>query len=230
MNDKDNTTPHKAGEFDEKVRKTLPFYDCFYSETIDFVSIAKPDVKVWLDTGCGTGSFVLQALQRFPTTRFLLADPSEGMLAQAKENLSEIPVSQLGWLGSVGSEAIDLAGPEKPEVLTAIQCHHYLDREKRIQATQNCYDLLADGGIYLTFENSRPNTEEGVKYGLERWGAYQLSQGRDEATVEDHIKRFNKAYFPITLDEHLDLLKRCGFRTVELLWFSHMQSGYYAIK
>ena len=30
---------------------------------------------------------------------------------------------------------------------------------------------------------------------------------RDEKTVDNHLKRFNKEYFPITVEEHLSLLK-----------------------
>jgi len=42
-----------------------------------------------------------------------------------------------------------------------------------------------------------------------------------------HLKRFNKAYFPITISEHLDLLKQCGFSVAELFWYSYMQACHY---
>ena len=48
--------------------------------------------------------------------------------------------------------------------------------------------------------------------------------------VDAHIQRFGVEYFPITISEHLRLLKECGFSTVEILWVSYMQAGFYAIK
>jgi tRNA (cmo5U34)-methyltransferase len=48
--------------------------------------------------------------------------------------------------------------------------------------------------------------------------------------AEKHTKRFNSEYFPITVKEHLELLKETGFQTVELFWRSHVQAGFYAIK
>jgi tRNA (cmo5U34)-methyltransferase len=44
------------------------------------------------------------------------------------------------------------------------------------------------------------------------------------------MERFDTAYFPITVDEHLQLLKACGFETAELFWYSYMQAGFYGIK
>jgi len=32
------------------------------------------------------------------------------------------------------------------------------------------------------------------------------------------------------VDEHLGLLRRAGFRNVDLFWLSHMQAGFYAVK
>jgi tRNA (cmo5U34)-methyltransferase len=37
-------------------------------------------------------------------------------------------------------------------------------------------------------------------------------------------------YFPITVEEHLDLLRNCGFGAVEMFWYSYMQAGFYCIK
>jgi tRNA (cmo5U34)-methyltransferase len=69
-----------------------------------------------------------------------------------------------------------------------------------------------------------------MELGLERWRKFQVSQGRSTGVVQKHLERFGKAYFPITVSEHLDLLKKCGFGVVELFWYSQMQAGFYAIK
>jgi tRNA (cmo5U34)-methyltransferase len=228
--DQDNTTPHKSAHYDVDVRKTVPFYDQFYSQTIDLVKSAGPNAKVWLDTGCGTGWLVKQAYDVFPNTLFILADPSQSMLDEAKTKLASLPSSQIKMLPPAGTEGIALDGNTRPDVITAIQCHHYLDAATRSIATQKCYDMLADGGIYITFENIHPYTSEGVRIGSDIWKRYQLSQGRDEKTVSEHLKRFDKAYFPISATAHIELLKECGFSVVELFWYSHMQAGFYAFK
>ena len=54
----DNLTAHKASEYDQKVRQTIPFYDTIHAEVLRLVQTVKPDVKCWVDTGCGTGHLV----------------------------------------------------------------------------------------------------------------------------------------------------------------------------
>lgn len=230
MKQSDNTTPHKASEYDKNIRETIPFYELFHSETIDLVKLLKPKAKVWLDTGCGTGYLVERAFLHFPYTFFLLADPSKNMLIEAKKRLQQIPPNRIKFIDSAPSEDLSDKLNLQPEVISAIMCHHYLTLEQRRNATQTCFKLLAPGGIYITFENVRPCSENGIELCLERWKQFQISQGRSVKIVEEHRKRFNKKYFPITISEHLSLLKECGFGVVDLLWYSQMQAGFYAIK
>ncbi len=226
----DNTTPHSSSEYDAKVRNTLPFYDVFHSETLDVVRTICPNVRIWLDTGCGTGSLISKAAPLFPATRFLLADPSEQMLEQARKCLQAVAPTRLRFLEPSGSESLALGQDFAPQVITAIQAHHYLSKNGREQATRRCFELLEPGGLYITFENISPASEQGIAYGLKRWKRYQMQQGKPVDVVEAHGTRFNTAYFPITVAEHLAVLRQCGFSVAELFWLSHMQAGFYGVK
>jgi len=226
----ENKTPHMPEDYDIKISTVLPYYSCFHQETINLVRSLPSVPKVWLDTGCGTGSLVLRAIGQFPDTKFLLLDPSEGMLQQAREKLSSCPPERLGFLKASATQELSGEPEEEPDVITAIQCHHYLDRENRRKAVRVCHELLRDGGIFITFENIRPLTEEGIALGKRYWGSFQKACGRSDEETEQHLERFGTEYFPITVEEHLALLRETGFRTVELFWYSYMQAGFYCIK
>lgn len=114
--------------------------------------------------------------------------------------------------------------------MTAVMAHHYLHREQRRTATRKCYEALKPGGIYIAFENIVPDSLAGKEIGLGRWENYQINNGKTKAVAEKHISRFGKEYFPITISEHLTLLKECGFQTMEILWLSYLQAGFYGIK
>jgi tRNA (cmo5U34)-methyltransferase len=227
----DNTTPYTADVYDRSVVRTIPFYRTIQSEALDMVKTIKPDVENWLDTGCGTGFLVEKALDKFPGTRFYLADPSEGMLKQASRRLDGPGHGRITLLPPTSSQELLKHRDEvAPEVITAILCHHYIQRPQRIEATRACYDMLEKGGLYLTFEIVSPETQSGIQVALDRWQRFQLNHGRARADVSEHLKRFNVSYFPITIQEHLALLKDTGFQTAELFWFSYLQAGFYAIK
>lgn len=230
MGTNDNSTPHRAADYDVKVRKTIPFYSYFHEETIDLVRAVMPEVKVWLDTGCGTGYLAERAIASFPHTRFVLADPSPAMLELARTRLAGVPQNIATFAGTLSSEQLPEAIAETPQVISAIQCHHYGDQEARRRATSACFQLLGPEGLYITFENIRPATAQGVEFGHERWLRFQRKAGRSEKAVEEHRLRFDRDYFPITVAEHLEQLKNTGFASVELFWLSHMQAGFYAIK
>lgn len=224
----DNSTPHFAAEYDRKVEKTIPQYRFFHSETIGLIQAVQPQPATWLDTGCGTGGLIEKAIPFFPNTRFSLADPSEIMLAIAKEKLGGFATDGLAYLAAATQ---DIACPVSCfSVITAIQSHHYLQKDVRRKATEKCFALLQENGVYVTFENIRPDSERGVRIGLERWRRFQLGEGKSLQEVERHIARFDVEYHPITLSEHVQLLKEAGFSTVEIFWASCMQAGFYAIK
>jgi tRNA (cmo5U34)-methyltransferase len=230
LNMSDNSTPYRAADYDCDVIETIPFYHQLHTEAIDLVRTVRPDVTVWLDTGCGTGYLVEQALPVFPGTRFFLADPSAGMLERAGARLSGVPSERLCFLAPLRSEELAGAVGETPQVISAIQSHHYGGAEARRRATRVCHQLLEPGGIYVTFENFRPATLKGVEIALERWLCFQKTAGRSSEAVEEHRLRFDRNYFPITVAEHLELLRNTGFSTAEVFWLSQMQAGFYAIK
>ena len=181
---------------------------------------------MWVDVGGGTGTLLEKAYDLFPTTRFFLADPSAAMLAIAAEKLRGKDRAHVG----AGSTAEALRFPEPADVVTAIQSLHYLDAEGRRASVQNCYRQMKDGGVFITFENTRPLTEKGTEIGKEYWRRYEVGAGKTEESARKHVERFGVEFFPITIEEHLELLRGVGFGVVEVLWYSCVQAGFYCIK
>jgi tRNA (cmo5U34)-methyltransferase len=215
----DNTTAHKADEYESEVQKTIPFHDEILRTAIDVVLAAKPDVKRWLDTGCGPGKLVALAREK-TRAEFVLADPSEAMIEIAKARLPDLTAWKCG--------SADLPDGEMFDVITAVQCHHYGDDAARMRAVERCRDRLTPGAILVVFENVRAETDAGHAIQRKRWMAYQRAQGRDEATIEKHMSREGVAFFPIRVSEHLALFARLGFANVEIVWRAYGQAGFFA--
>jgi tRNA (cmo5U34)-methyltransferase len=226
----DNASAHISSAYDYQVRASIPYYDSFHWETINLIKASKITPKTWLDCGCGTGTLAEKAIKAFPQTVFILLDPSEQMLAQAKRKLAAYSENRIRFLDSTTTNDAPNQLKKKVDVITAIQSHHYMREKDRIKATKTCFDLLNKGGIYVTFENIRPETKEGTQISLSNWKNYQMLSGKTGEEAEKHINRFDEEYHPITVNEHIQLLKKTGFPTAELLWHSYMQAGIYAIK
>jgi tRNA (cmo5U34)-methyltransferase len=223
----DNATSHSSDQYDRQIRKTIPHYDDIFEEILTFVKVQYPCPKTWLDTGCGTGSFIRKAQELFPDTEFFIADPSDAMLEKAVHKLKDCRYSLIGRCGTADLPAIT---DRRFDVITAIQCHHYLDREGRNKAVRACYSLLNTGGFFITSENIRPFSDEGIARSLSYWGAFQRRAGRSEGEVRDHLNRFDHEYFPITITEHLEVFCNAGFPITEILWLSYLQGVFWCRK
>ena len=226
----DNLTPHLSSVYDAQILNTIPYYDNFHQEIIHTIQTVNNNPGIWLDTGAGTGTMVSNCLDLFPETLFVLADPSEEMLSEARLKLCKYESKRIHFLPPVTTQNIVLDSSLRPNIITAVQSHHYLSREDRKMATNVCYDLLASDGVFITFENIRPFTQSGIENGKQKWADFQRIKGKSEDQIRNHIDRFDNEYFPITVEEHLQLYRESGFRVVELLWFSYMQAGFYCIK
>lgn len=221
----DNKSAYNSFEYDEKICKTLPYYEDFHSQITDLVRAVGLTEINWLDTGCGTGKTAFKALKELDGTKinFTLCDASAEMLKIAEKRL-------VGGIVYRNIPSQELDYKEEFDVVTAVQCHHYLSLEERKTATKKCFDALKHNGIFITFENIRLENSAAEELAVRRWKSFMISNGRSPEEAEKQLERRGKEYFPITVEEHKKLLKDCGFRSAQPLWFSYLQAGFFAIK
>ena len=220
----DNKSAYAAHVYDEHIVRVLPYYRDFHGQIIDLAEVCRPGAADWLDTGCGTGTLAARVLQTRRNVRFTLCDPSEKMLNEAREKLKD---QDIRFLRAASHE---LAFESAFDVVTAVQCHHYYRPDERERAVANCYRALRSGGIFVVFENIRMSAGDSDAIAMKRWVNFLREQGNTEQEIQMQIDRRGVETFPITAEQHLDLLKRTGFRSADLLWASYLQAGFMAIK
>ncbi len=142
----DNTTPMTAKEYDNKINQTIPYYTEFYNQTFDIVEQCSFNKIDWLDLGCGTGSLEELAYRKFSQIHFVLVDPSENMLEQAKAKLKSNSVQYI----CSSSDLLHFSNCFN--VVTAIQAHHYMQNDERRQATKCVYQALKKMESILTLK------------------------------------------------------------------------------
>lgn len=228
MINRDTSTPYRAGEYDKNVVKTLPYYHSFHQETIEIVKTLKPDVKTWLDTGSGSAALIFKAVNEFPNAHFYYADPSETMREVARSRLGQ--EKRTIFLDPCRTETLDQVTNEQFDVISAVMCHHYLDREQRKQAIRTCYNLLRPSGLLIIFEHTLYTNQSFNQVQMQRWREFQIRSGRPPEKVKHHLEQFGSHYLPITSGEHMELMTQTGFAGVEMFWRSYLQAGFAAWK
>jgi tRNA (cmo5U34)-methyltransferase len=221
----DNSTAHAASEYEAEVRRTIPFHDTLLDQAVDAALNVVPEPARWLDTGCGPGRLTAIARARAPRTAFWLADPAPAMLDLARARHAELGGDRFLL---APSEALPDAGPF--DVITAVQCHHYYaDPAGRESAVRRCRALLALGGALVVFENVHAETDRGHEMQRRRWAAFLHAEGRSREAVEAQLAREGTKFFPLRVSEHVALLERAGFTTVEVIWRAYGQAGFLAL-
>ena len=220
----DNKSAFNSNEYDRKIKQTLPYYNEFYEQVIELVKVFHNSAITWLDIGCGTGKMGSIALENIELEKLVFCDSSDEMIRIAKERFqrfnTEFSVCDIQ----------NLEYTDEFDVITAIQVNHYLQMEERKIALQKCYKALKENGLFISFENFSPFTDVGKIVYLEKWKRYQIEQGKSFEESTKYIERYGKDYFPITLEEHLTLMRNSGFRAVEILWLSNIQVGFWGMK
>ena len=220
----DNLSAFNSHNYDTQIKKTLPYYDLFYGQVIDLVKTMYHGPVTWLDVGCGTGKMAQVAFETVPIESFVFCDSSIQMIQVVKERF---PYDTVDFCVC---DVQDINYSNAFDVITAIQVNHYLSKEDRKRSIDKCYASLKENGVFISFENFAPFTNTGKNIYLNKWKNYQLQQGKSMKECETHISRYGKEYFPITITEHIELLKKCGFKTAEILWVSNMQMGIWGQK
>ena len=81
----DNRSAYNSSVYDKNIVSTLPYYREYHYQIIDLLrAMGRKDID-WLDTGCGTGTLASRVFEHRDDVRFTLCDPSEQMLAIAKD-------------------------------------------------------------------------------------------------------------------------------------------------
>lgn len=221
---KQNSTPFTVAEYDKQIKRILPFYEEMIQQIVDIVKVLDLKPLKWLDVGCGTGKMARTALDYFNTQKMVCIDVDKEMIGRAERFCDN------GKVEFLQCDVRELPYQKMFDIVTAVQVNHYFKKEERITAIKNCYDALEENGVYISFENFAPDSEEGTRLYLERWKQFQIANGKTEKEADLHIKRYGQSYFPISILESVGLLTECGFRMVEILWVSYMQVGILARK
>ena len=188
----------------------------------------KPDVVNMLDIGAGAGNNTISILRERPGINCDLIDISAAMLERAKDRISQ---EQVGQVRIFQSDFRDLTLPHSHYdlVIAAAVLHHLRDDEDWESSFKKIYDLLKDGGAFFISDMVHHQHEAIQGAMWERYGKHLESIGGAEykEKVFDYI---DKEDSPRSLSYQMDLMKKVGFKTVDVLHKNSCFAAFVGIK
>lgn len=174
-----------------------------------------PNAAHVLDIGCGAGNYTLMMLSKLPNLNCTLVDLSLPMLERAFERVSaetkgKVEIKQ----GDI--REVDLEENSFDIILAGAVLHHLRDDQDWETTFTKLFKLLKPGGCLMISDLITQDTELLNEYTWQRYGEYLEGIGGAEyrKNVFDYIAKEDS---PRSMNYQLDLMKKVGFKSVEIL-------------
>ena len=174
-----------------------------------------PNAKNLLDIGCGAGNYSLMMLSKIPNLQCTLVDLSKPMLIKAYERISPHTNKKVEILqGDIREVA--LAKNHFDIILAGAVLHHLRDNKDWETTFEKLFRLLKPGGCLMISDLIAQDTTLLNDYTWERYGDYLegLAGKEYRQKVLEYVAKEDS---PRSMNYQLDLMKRVGFRKVEIL-------------
>lgn len=187
-----------------------------------------PQAKQLLDVGCGAGNYTLKMLSKISNMDCTLVDLSKPMVEKANERIRAVTT---GGVEIFQGDIREVALKENhfDIILAGAVLHHLREDADWEKTFAKLFRLLKPGGCLMISDLITQDSEVLNTYIWERYGDYLESVSGKEyrAKVLDYIAKEDS---PRSLNYQLDLMKKVGFKYVEILHKNSCFAAYGGIK
>lgn len=187
-----------------------------------------PKAEQLLDIGCGAGNYTLMMLSKIPDLNCTLIDLSKPMVDKAAERVSKLTKNKIE---AIQGDIRDVVLKENhfDIILAGAVLHHLRDDADWEITFKKLVNLLKPGGCLMISDLITQDTEVLNTYIWEKYGDYLegLAGKEYRSKVLDYVAKEDS---PRSLNYQLDLMKRVGFKHVEILHKNSCFAAYGGIK
>lgn len=176
---------------------------------------ATPGARSILDIGCGAGNYAITVLKQLPNRDVTLMDLSKPMLDRAAERVGQ---STSGVISVMQTDIRDaVLAAEAFDVVVAASVLHHLRTDDEWEAVfAKIFQSLRPGGSFWIVDLVRQENTAIQQLIWDRYGDHLVST-RDEAYRDEVYGYVEKEDTPQTVRFQLELMRRVGFASVDVL-------------
>jgi tRNA (cmo5U34)-methyltransferase len=174
-----------------------------------------PQAKNLLDIGCGAGNYTLKMLSKIPGLNCTMIDLSRPMLDKGFERVSATTGGTVEVIQGDIRE-VELRENHFDIVLAGAVLHHLREDEEWEYVFAKIFRMLRPGGCLMISDLVTQDTESVNAYTWQRYGDYLEGIGGKEyrEKVFDYVAKEDS---PRSMNYQLNLMKKVGFRSTEIL-------------
>ncbi len=199
--------------FDKHIAKSLPLYHQVRWLCLEIADHFLKDNSVVYDLGCSTGTF-LKSLQLKNHKRnkihYIGIDVIPEMVNYARK---------LNRAKNVKYEKKDLINAKfkKSDLIFSFYTLQFIDLKNREKILRNIYKSLNVGGAFILSEKIFSASPKNQSMNNEIYTLWKLNQGFSKSEVINKSQSLRGVLNPYSSKENIELLKKSGFKNIEVI-------------
>jgi len=182
-----------------------------------------------LDLGGGTGRIAQLLLDEFPSCRIVIQDFSANMLREVPNKLNNYSGRFECVEGDFFEETFDLESNEFNCVISVNAIHHGRQTDAYRNLYAKIYKWLKPNGCFACLDNVAGDTPELATLSYAGW-AEALQSEYDSEDIRQIVETTIREDSPLSLWEHLEILRDCGFKRTDVVWKKYIFGLYFGMK
>ena len=215
-----------ANVFDDMLNRSIPFYADSLKLNAKILSQYIKDGDSIYDIGSSTLNFLLYFEQNFKTKANLVGiDNSKSMIKKATSKIKAYNSKIRLISGDITRLNLDLS-----QAIISNYTLQFIHQDKRELVIQKIFNSLNKGGIFLVSEKVISNNTKLNKNLIDIYHSYKQDRGYTQTQIEKKKEALENILVPLSLNENISMLKKVGFKEVEVLFKWANFSTFLAIK
>jgi len=222
--DKEDTTTYGV-----EIAKWFPDYEFVHGLLCDVVRPYLPSDALILDLGGGTGRIAKLLLDEFASCRIVVQDISANMLSEVPNKLAEHAGRFECIQGDFFTEPLHLE-PNRFDCIVSVHAiHHGRGAQVYHSLYRRIYRWLKPGGCFVCLDNVAGDTPELAALSYAAW-ADTLKSHYSAEEISSIVATTIQEDSPLSLREHLEILRDCGFGRLDVVWKKYIFGLYAGFK
>lgn len=222
---------HDVAEvFDDMVSRSVPFYDEIHRIILDLVD-RKYDEGAIYDLGCSTATTISILDKHFKkrglsSPDYIGIDNSAPMLEKAQEKIKKNKVKTAEL---VCSDIADV-NFRKSGMIIMNYTLQFIKPNARPDLLKKIYKSLDKGGMFILSEKIKCSGHTVNDLLIELYYDFKRRNGYSELEISQKREALENVLIPITPEKQIELLKKAGFKKVEMIFRWYNFACYLGVK
>ncbi|RAX53057.1 carboxy-S-adenosyl-L-methionine synthase CmoA [Helicobacter sp. 16-1353] len=199
-----------ASVFDDMAIRSIPYY----KDNIDLIVkiLSKRNYKSICDMGCSTGNLLLSLARKFKNIHLVGIDNSPSMLQVARSKASAYGLNVTFIQADILDYEFDFDAIISNYTLQFVRP---INRESLLSKIQQS---LPKNGILILSEKLISQNKQLDKELIDIYHSFKQEHGYSNTEISKKREALENILVPYTQDENVDLLKKAGFKSVEVVF------------